>query len=527
MRNRGDLLVVVCVAGALAAGEARGAKPGEGLKLGDLEMRPFLTLGWSYDDNVFRSSPGEEIEVGRPPPEGAPVAEPSAGDGASPTEPVISAPSLELGQATEVEEGVIVGEQSDSRIDLRAGVAATYPFRDSGRLTLGADYSGYRYDEYSTEDNDRYGVRAGLGYTTGKGASILAEGGMSYNSGTESRTTSERLQSTNLFARASFRRPLGPKTDLALLGDFDRTDYVQILPATADEEAAAGDAGSAGSAAEEGQAEEIVPEVRTGLDRLDETELGARLYYNAFPKTSFLLDYVHGWVVRDAARETTFQGDAEYDEISLGVDGELATKISGEVTLGYQRRTYDQNVPELDPEEEEAALRAAEALAEYLNEYGISYEEAVPDDEVTEVVWTLGLRYRPTERTTIALTGRQGIDESVFSARNRYLRTGLALSAVHRFLWKVSVGLRAGYDRLEYAEPYLVFDEPPEGEEGRGTPRVIDRTDDQIRLGARITYDLAQWMQFGVAYDFYENDSNLPETSYDNTITSVFVTGRY
>ena len=101
------------------------------------------------------------------------------------------------------------------------------------------------------------------------------------------------------------------------------------------------------------------------------------------------------------------------------------------------------------------------------------------------------------------------------------------MSATHRFLWKVSVGLRAGYDRLDYEEPFLVFDELPEGEEGRGIPRLVDRTDDQVRLGARVTYDLAPWMQFGVGYDFYENDSNLPDTSYDNTITSVFVTGRY
>lgn len=60
-------------------------------------------------------------------------------------------------------------------------------------------------------------------------------------------------------------------------------------------------------------------------------------YYQMFPKTRLLLEYNRGEIVY----ERDFIKDAHYDQIWIGVRGELTGKTTGLVKVGYQDRDYE------------------------------------------------------------------------------------------------------------------------------------------------------------------------------------------
>lgn len=448
------------------------AAPGDGIRLGETVVHPYLTIGATYDDNVFRSSPDDA----RPPAAVAPedVEADSVAIAATGAVPASEAQNIDA------------ETPSDWRTNLELGLSALNRIAAGrGALSLDASVNQTSYQDFSAEDGRVYRLRLGIRYTTARDVSVSLSNDLRIRTGGDSTATTDRAESVGNRVAASVLWPVGAKTGLEFLVSDDRIDY--------DSDSLLG-------------TEEIV--------------LGINGHYRAFPRASTFIGYRHGWITRDEGTNITTRGDATFDEVDGGVAGILSPRLRGRAAIGYQRRTYDSVAPEpRQVSEEEIAL---------LRSLGIAPpEDAGSDDETTAWIGSAGLSYSLQPRTTFDISASQSINESAYSANNEYLRSAINLGVSHRLPSRVYLQARAGYTLVDYQEDFLVFDPPPEGGDGPLTPRLEGRSDNQYTYGVRVGYPITDWSGASLSYTHFENTSDFPGAEYDYNLYTASLTVRY
>lgn len=213
-------------------------------------------------------------------------------------------------------------------------------------------------------------------------------------------------------------------------------------------------------------------------NRLD---LGARLYYNMSAKTHFFVEYTYS----DITYKDNKLSNSIGNRFALGVDGKIASKVTGTAKATYEMRDYDHS----------------RAGAHNYNDL-VGYYAAL--------TWT------PSTKNVLRLSGERKMEETRYGdddGFNRYFAdTLVALYGAQKLTDKLTASLTLAWENMHY--PRRAYD--------------IKRNDDLFIIRPELDYQFKDWLSAGVWYQFRTRNSNAYRANgesfdYDNNKVGVFV----
>lgn len=199
------------------------------------------------------------------------------------------------------------------------------------------------------------------------------------------------------------------------------------------------------------------------LNRYD-IAAGVRLRYRVMPKTRAYLAY-HRGISRYTADKGRRETNNKNHHIDLGVDGDLAPKLKGQIQAGLVNRWYDGVAP---------VVAGANPQKRSYNSYTVA----------TRLTW------QALDRTMANLTASRMLQESTFKNNRFYENNTVSLGVQHRLPYKLTAGvnLSAGWDKYPVAEQPTVAALP------------LNRRDDLHQQAVTLDYDMQSWLRIGAAY---------------------------
>lgn len=210
--------------------------------------------------------------------------------------------------------------------------------------------------------------------------------------------------------------------------------------------------------------------INNGLDFLDfeADSLTARFTYRVAPKTNVYIEGIQSQYDYEPA--STFELDNDYQRVELGIEWDFTNKLTGDVSVGYQKRDYD-----LDTAQDIDGLAYNGEIAWEINSYTVMAAEA----------------------------RREAVDSSLEEAGG-FLRTTYSLSLGHEFTELVKLTTNLGYSKDE-----LVFSS--------------NRQDKQYALEVKLDYELLHNLTVGASYTYEERDSTLATADYKANIVALML----
>lgn len=209
---------------------------------------------------------------------------------------------------------------------------------------------------------------------------------------------------------------------------------------------------------------------------------GAKLGYMLGAKTRAYVGY-HRQIIHYTANPASPTKNSKNHLVDLGVEGEIAPKVTGQVQFGGQHRRYD-----------DAAFTGAQR------------------DFRT---WTAAtnINYKPLERTKATLSLSRSLQEATFGRSQFYVASAVGLNVVHRLPGKLTATLGGGFEQDRYSEVVTLA-----GFTGH-------RRDDLYQAIAGLTYDIQPWLQAGVTHMYRTRHSNglSEQFNYKNHISGVTI----
>jgi hypothetical protein len=199
--------------------------------------------------------------------------------------------------------------------------------------------------------------------------------------------------------------------------------------------------------------------------------ISARAFYIYSPKTDFFTEYTYSPTRGGPATASTI--DAVTHEFVLGAQGNLLTKASGSVRIGYVTKQYDNPV-----------LSSQGGLS---LETGIDWKL----NQKTSTRLNLNRAFQPSPQ-----------DQSILS-------TSLGLALNHRLNEKMNAEIHASWSKSAYTKAL-----------------TSDRNMDMFTIGAFLRKNLSQHFDVGGGYDF-STASQSVGGDFDRHILYVDVNGRY
>jgi hypothetical protein len=220
-------------------------------------------------------------------------------------------------------------------------------------------------------------------------------------------------------------------------------------------------------------------------DMLDRAEIlaGAAVDYKLQPKTKVFAAYHYGSLRYDKPNLTTDvrTNDAIYNNIDLGVTGDLTAKLTGTVTGGVQYRNYD------------AGLNNAA-------------------DKQTTGGYGLRLTWTPVKQTEVLLYGKRANIESIYLDSRYYIST-LNYLGVTREMNKFKAGVGFAYEAVGYPEE---------------TPGAnAKRHDGNTNATANLDYNVQKWLTAGVGYAYKTRVSNERINNFVDNVISLQIKGMF
>lgn len=202
--------------------------------------------------------------------------------------------------------------------------------------------------------------------------------------------------------------------------------------------------------------------------------IGAGVYYNVSEKTNLLAEYTYHILSYQKTQENNSNGGT----VAVGVEGQIAPKVTGEAKVTYNYRNYTHSINGYD---------------DYANLFG--YEVA--------------LTWEPTSQNLLRLSGSRNFEETYYSNNRYFVSTGVKLYGAQKIMDKFTAGLTLGYENLSYAK-----------EDASG----IKRSDDVITIRPEIDYQFKEWLSAGVWYQYRRRASNAgADNFYFNNRIGAFV----
>ncbi len=192
--------------------------------------------------------------------------------------------------------------------------------------------------------------------------------------------------------------------------------------------------------------------------------LGAQLYYNMTAKTHFFAEYIYSDI--DYQESKGKINNSHSHNIGLGVDGQIASKVTGTAKITYDMRDYEQN---------------AEGYDKYNNLLG----------------YYVALTWNPTSRDVLRLSGARRMEETRYGFNRYFDDTLVSLYGAHKLTDKFTVSLNLAWEDMDYAKKY----------NGK------KRHDNLWTIRPELDYQFKEWLSAGVWYQLRLRDSNARRAS--------------
>lgn len=214
------------------------------------------------------------------------------------------------------------------------------------------------------------------------------------------------------------------------------------------------------------------------LDR-QEVLAGGDITYKVQPKTNLVLGYRYGTMnYRLASAES---GDSSYNNLSLGLTGNIAPKLAGLVMAGVQFRNYEQ----------------------HLNQ---------AKDKATIGGYSARLAWKPEELTDVIFYAKRAGVETTY-LNSRYYISSMGDVELSRQVRKIKASLGLGYESVVF----------PEKTAATGKKRRDNNTG--VRLTAE--YNIQTWLKAGAAYAYKNRASNESAFAYSDNLVSIDLKGMF
>lgn len=213
------------------------------------------------------------------------------------------------------------------------------------------------------------------------------------------------------------------------------------------------------------------------IDSLDKTDnmFTAAFFYQIYPKTSVFTEYNYGTILYDT---NLTNSDSEYNQIRIGVTGNLRSKLTGTVKAGYR---------------------------------DVAYEESGKNDFSSLTLFG-DINYAVKERTGINLYALRTSLESSYSTNSYFETNKIGFKIDHQFserLW-FDGGSFIQWNRY-----------PAETTEGTETQK---RRDTLWDFDAVAKYEIREWWFINGGYEFNLRESNFSVLDYDDHKISAQMT---
>ncbi len=203
----------------------------------------------------------------------------------------------------------------------------------------------------------------------------------------------------------------------------------------------------------------------------EEFSAGANAFYKITPLTAVGLKYDFRHI--DYDNPGTINSDSDSNSVQVAVKWDPTALISGEVSVGYQDRSYD----------------------------------AFSGQDREDAIYGISLTYKPTKRSTFILTGDRAIQDSSFGVIQAYVSTNLGLA------WNQKLGRKF---RVESSFNYTNADYELPATDGPGNGLVRFREDDLVSFEVAVIYDIQKWLDARLEYLYRENHTNFSANQYAN-----------
>lgn len=208
------------------------------------------------------------------------------------------------------------------------------------------------------------------------------------------------------------------------------------------------------------------------LDR-EEFQAGFDLDYKWQPKTKLFLSYRHGMLSYQSGNTN----DATFDNVDLGITGNIAPKVQGTVKAGMQMRKYDEDV-------------------------------AGSKEDATTAQYSAQANWKPVEKTEVILFAKRGNVETNYNEARFYTSTLTDLT-ITRAVRKVKVGLGLSYEDVRYSDINI----------SRGDTK--ERIDENASVRLTADYNIQKWLVANAGYTYKDRSSNFDQFEYKDNIITV------
>jgi len=175
----------------------------------------------------------------------------------------------------------------------------------------------------------------------------------------------------------------------------------------------------------------------------------------------------------------TINTDSQTHTGAFAVRWDPTALISGEASVGFTKRSFDDGL-----------------------------------DQDT-VQYQLDLEYELTERSIFKIKGQRNVIDSTFNNVDAFVVTAVDLTWSQEWNSKVESNLGIGYQNRDFGE---------EAEDVTGGGDIKKRNDDQITLGANVSYKIQEWLQASADYKYNNTTSNFKDTEFDLNLASLALT---
>ncbi|MFA6028814.1 MAG: outer membrane beta-barrel protein [Elusimicrobiota bacterium] len=196
--------------------------------------------------------------------------------------------------------------------------------------------------------------------------------------------------------------------------------------------------------------------------------------YKVLPKTRVYAGYrrqiIHYSVHTDLPK------DNKSHFIDLGVEGNIAPKLTGKIEASMSLRDYDNN-------------NAGKSTATYVHNWAMT----------TQLVW------KPLERCQTTLGVTRSLQESTFADNRYYESTAFNLGLTHKLPWKLTATIGAGATFDRYPKLSAVTVTGPNGTSGT---TVGTRKDHIYSQNLGLDYEMKSWATIFASYSHKQKFSN-------------------
>ncbi len=206
------------------------------------------------------------------------------------------------------------------------------------------------------------------------------------------------------------------------------------------------------------------------LDRA-ENQAGVDLTYQWQPKTKVVASYRYGAL----NYENSNVNDATYNNMDLGLVGNIAPKVEGTVSVGMQARNYKN-------------------------------DKSTAKNDITTMGYSAQAIWKAMERTDVTIYGKRANIESSYVNSRFYTSTMLNVGAT-RQINKVKLGLNLGYEGVAYPE--------------KTTLTSPKRLDENTSVGITAVYNIQKWLTTDAGFTYKNRNSNEKANEYNDKVFSL------